>query len=158
MKKLLSLTLMAFGLLLMASHRAEAVWYRGAPKEVFVSSYTTGGILVTPVMSTNAVATAAFNPGAIYQVVLSTGASGEYELLVDTNTCSGITAILAVGNLPAQTYGMLGPRLFYSSTTAGTTYTFDPPIRFDQGLCIIDSAATGQASITYELGRGVSGQ
>lgn len=149
--------LLALGLLALASP-AQAVWYGGSPKEVFVSSYTTGAILVTPVVSSNAVAGAQYMSGVVYQVVLSSGAASEYELLVDTTNCVGVTATLAVGNLPAQGYQMIGPRLLYGSTTANTTITFDPPIRFDQGLCIIDSAVTGQASITYELGRGVSGK
>lgn len=153
MKKLLSFTLLACGLLLM-SHKAEAVGSR-SPKEVFVSSYTTGPIQVTPSVSTNSASQ--YMPGAIYQVTLSTGASGEYEVLFDSATCQGLT-LISIGNLPASTYQNLGPKLLYSSTTAGTVYTFDPPIRFDQGLCIFDSAATGQAAITYELGRGLSGQ
>jgi hypothetical protein len=157
MKKLLSLTLMALGLLL-TSHPAHAAWYKGAPKEVFVSSYTTGAVLVTPLVSTNVIPNGAYMPGAIYQVQLSSGASSEYLVMYDTTNCTGLTATSAIGNLPAQTYQNLGPRIFYSSTSANTTFTFDPPIRFDQGLCIFDSAVTGQASITYELGRGISGQ
>jgi len=155
MKKLLSLTLMAFGLLIMTSHRAEAASGVRAPKEVFVSSYTTGAILVTPAISTNAVAAAAYMPGAVYQVILSSGAASEYEVLFDSGNCAGITATWAVGG-PTAT--LLAPRLLYGSTTANTVITFDPPIRFDNGLCVIDSAATGSAAITYELGRGLSGQ
>ena len=157
MKKLLSFTLMAVGLLMMP-HQAHAVWYRGAPKEVFVSSPTTGGIQLTPNISTNATSNAAYNPGAIYQVILSSGAASEYIVMYDSTNCTGLATTTAIGNLPAQTYGNLGPHLIYSSTTANTVVTFDPPIRFDQGLCFFDSATSGSASITYELGRGVSGQ
>lgn len=156
MKKLLSCTLMAF-VFLMMSNQAHAAWYKGTPKEVFVSSYTTGAIQVNPSISTNTAATAQYAPGAIYQVILSSGASSEFELLVDSANCTGITAGMLTSSLTAPAT-FLGPRLLYGSTTANTTVTFDPPLRFDTGLCIIDSAVTGQASITYELGRGISGQ
>lgn len=157
MKKLLSFTLMACGLFLM-THQVNAANFARTPKEVFVSSYTTGAILVTPAVSTNAASGSGYMPGAVYQVNLATGASSEFELLIDTTNCTGVTAAMATGNLPAQGYQQIGPRFMYGSTTAGTVYTIDPPIRFDQGLCIIDSASTGSASITYELGRGLSGQ
>lgn len=157
MKKLLSFTLMAFGLLLMPS-KAHAGWYKGAPKEVFVTPYSTLGSTVTPTVSTNTPIAAQYMPGVVYQVVLSSGAASEYIVLYDSTNCTGLTTTTAVGNLPAQTYQNLGPRIFYVSTTSNTVVTFDPPIRFDQGLCVIDSAITGQASITYELGRGISGQ
>src|ERR1017187_7155289 len=117
MKKLLSFTLMAVGLLMMTSHRAEAAWYKGSPKEVFVSSYTTGAILVTPVVSSLTVSTAQYMPGAVYQVILSSGAASEYEVLYDTTNCAGLTATTVVGNLPAQGYQNIGPRLLYGSTT-----------------------------------------
>ena len=157
MKKLLSFTLMAIGLM-MVSPQVHAGWYKGSPKEVFISSYTTGSILVTPAVSTNAASGAGYQPGAVYQVNLSSGAASEFELLIDTTNCTGVTAAMVTGNLPASAYQQIGPRFLYGSTTAGTVYTLDPPIRFDQGLCIIDSAVTGSAAITYELGRGLSGQ
>lgn len=157
MKKLLSCTLMVFGLLAL-SHPAHAGWYKGTPKEVYVSSQSSTAFLITPPVSSNTISSAQYQPGALYQVILGTGAASEYLLLVDTTNCTGVTANLAVGNLPTQGYQMMGPRMIYGSTTANTTITFDPPIRFDQGLCGIDSAATGGASITYELGRGISGQ
>ena len=86
MKKLLSLTLMAVGLLMLTSHRAEAVWYKGTPKEVYVSSQTTTAFLITPAVSTNTTANAQYMPGVLYQVILSSGAASEYIQLVDTNT------------------------------------------------------------------------
>lgn len=157
MKKLLSFTLVALGLLL-TTHPAHAGWYKGNPKEVFVSSNTTGPFLVTPAVSTNSVGAAAYNSGAVYQVILSTGASGEFEVMFDTNTCMGITSSMFGSTSTVNANSQLGPRLVYSSTTQNTVITFDPPVRFDNGLCIIDSASTGQASVTYELGRGISGQ
>jgi hypothetical protein len=143
---------------LMVSSNAHAVWYRGAPKEVFVSSYTTGAVQVTPSVSSSTALAAQYMPGAIYQVILSTGASSEYVVIYDTTNCIGLTATSPTGNTPAQTYQNLGPRFVYGSTSADTVLTFDPPLRFDMGLCVLDSATTGQYSITYELGRGISGQ
>jgi hypothetical protein len=151
---------LGLGLLSLASP-AHAGWYKGAPKEIFVSSYTTGAVQISPSVSTNTVIlnpNAAFQPGAVYQIQLSSGAASEFMILVDSQGCAGITASMAPGTVPAQTYTTLTPHMLFSSTTANTVYTFDPPIRFDQGLCAIDSAATGQYGVVYELGRGVSGQ
>ena len=156
MKKLLSLTLMVFGLLVM-THRAEAGVAARGPKEVFVSSYTTGAILVTPAISTNATSAAAYMPGAVYQVVLSSGAASEFVVLVDSGNCTGITAPMLSSSLSTGSR-FLSARLLFGSTTANTVTTFDPPVVFQNGLCMIDSAATGQAAITYELGRGLNGQ
>jgi hypothetical protein len=151
------------GLLLMlgvlcVSSPAHAVWYKGSPKEVFVSSFTTGPVQVSPAISTNAASASQYMPGAVYQVILSTGASGEFVILVDTTNCTGVTAAMAPGQVPTTGYSSLSPKLFYGSTSADTSITFDPPVRFDQGLCVIDSAGTGSFSVTYELGRGISGK
>jgi len=152
MKKLLSLTLMAFGVLCL-THRAEASVVARAPKEVFVSSFTTGMVTITPAISTNAPSTAAFMPGAIYQVVLGTGASSEFYQLYDS-TFVPTTCGASLGS----TNPLLGPKLLFGSTTANTTITFDPPLLFHNGLQGCDSAVTGQAAIVFELGRGLSGQ
>lgn len=152
LKKLFSGILLVMGF----SMVAHAGSLPRSPKEVFVSSYTTGAIPVTPAISTNAVAGAAFMPGAVYEVVLSSGASGEYELLIDTANCIGVTAVMNASSLTAPA-NFLAARLLYGSTTANTDIKFDPPLIFENGLCVIDSAVTGQAQITYELGRGLSG-
>jgi hypothetical protein len=155
MKKLIGLSFLAVGLLVIGSQSSYAAIPR-TPKEVYVSAYTTGALLVSPAVSTNAVAAAAFSPGAVYEVNLSSGASGEYELMVDTANCTGITATMAASALTSPS-NFLGVRLFYASTTANTDIKFDPPLVFEHGLCIVDSAVTGSAAITYELGRGLSG-
>jgi hypothetical protein len=157
MKKMLSCFLFSLGLLALTSP-AHAVWYKGTPKDIFVSTPTTGVVQITPVVSTSTVANnpnAAFMPGVLYQVILSSGASAEYYQLVDSTY--DFTCPVNYGAIPAN-QTLLGPRLFYSSTTANTVITFDPPIRFDSGLFGCDSAVTGSAAITYELGRGISGQ
>lgn len=155
MKKLLSISLLAFGILFM-NQKVHAGSLPRSPKEVFVSSYTTGAVSITPAISTNAVSSAAYMPGAVYQVLLASGAASEFVLLVDTTNCAGITATMGSASLtpPAN---FLGPKLLFSSTTANTDYKFDPPMIFENGLCVIDSAVTGQYSVTYELGRGLSG-
>lgn len=144
--------LIGFGLMALASLESGASVVARSPKDVFVSSYTAGAILITPVSTTTVNGIVQTAPGAVYQVILSSGASSEFELLTDTTNCVGVTA--GANNQSIQ----IGPKLFYSSTSANSVYTFDPPILFFNGLCIIDSAATGQAAITYELGRGLTGQ
>jgi hypothetical protein len=149
---------LALGLLALSSP-AQAVWYKGTPKDVFVSSYTTGPLQITPAVSTAALANnpnAAYMPGALYQVTLSSGAASEFIELFDS-TFTITNCALAAGTQIAN-QNLVTPRLLYGSTTANTVFTFDPPIRFDWGLWMCDSAQTGQAGITYELGRGISGQ
>lgn len=88
--------------------------------------------------------------GALYQVVLSTGASLEYMVAIDTVGASGWSA--------TTTNLLITPRLFYSSTSANSVYTFDPPLIYTNGLVIAGSAGTGQAMVTYESGRSIGGQ
>jgi len=150
--RLFSGLLLAFGLMTCLSLNSKASVVARMPKEVFVSTYTTGLVQITPAVSTP-IANNAFQPGAVYQVVLSSGASGEYYQLYDSTGSVGITC--ASGGGPNQLF--LGTHLFFSSTSANTVFTFDPPIIFHNGLTGCDSASTGQAAITYELGRGLSG-
>ncbi len=157
MKKLLSLTLMVFGLSVMASKVQAAVGVR-APKESFVAtSYTTAISSVTPFTVLESTTTSPFvikKPGAVYQVTLGTGTAGAFALLFDTSTAVGLNTANAA-TITAQ----LGPRLFFGSTSANTTITFDPPLIFYNGLMVANSAATESGiSITYEVGRGLSGQ
>lgn len=151
--KLFGGILLAFGLMMIASVNSKASVVARMPKEVFVSSYTTGLVQITPAVSTP-IANNAFQPGAVYQVVLSSGANGEYFQMYDSTGSVGITC--ASGGGPAQT--ALTTHLFFSSTSANTNFVFDPPLMFHNGLTVCDSAATGQAAVTYELGRGLSGQ
>lgn len=93
-------------------------------------------------------------PGAVYQVTLSSGASSEFLVMFDSTTSVGLSATVTTNPAAPQ----LGPRLLFGSTTASTVYTFDPPLIFYNGLMVIDSAITGQGTITYEEGRGVGAQ
>jgi len=147
--------ILAFGLVAVVSlaQPVQASIVARSPKEVFLSSYTTGVVLVSPAISTNAVANAAFMPGAVYQLILSSGAAGEYFQLYDSTSTAGITC----GALSNGAQQLNIGRFLFSSTTANVNFTFDPPIVFHNGLAVCDSAATGQAILTYELGRGLSG-
>lgn len=153
MKKLLSLSLMALGVLCL-TRQAEASVVARMPKEVFVSTYTTGLVQVTPSVSSLAVTAAQYQPGAVYQVIQASGAASEYFAMYDSSS----TASIVCGQAPPSPLQQLGPRLLFGSTTAETITTFDPPLIFHNGLVVCDSAVTGSASVTYELGRGLSGQ
>lgn len=145
-------------LLLMASLIAlvdhiQAASVAVAPKPSFLLSYTTTVSTVTPVISTNASASP-YAPGAVYQVILGTGAQVEFFEMYDATGTAGQTC---GGNL-VNGVTALGPRIFFGTSTAnGGMFRFDPPLEFQKGLIACDSAATGQTSITYELGRGLSG-
>lgn len=149
--------LLAFGLVAMGSLATRASVVARSPKEVYVLSYTTTVSTVTPAISSNAATNAAFQPGAVYQLLFSTGAAGEYFEMYDSTGTVGISCG-APANGSAQL--LLGPRfmlpqLITSTTTSGVV--FDPPLVFHNGLVACDSAVTGQTSISYELGRGLSG-
>lgn len=144
-----SVLLLAFGLLAVTSVRSGASVVARSPKKMVVGSYSILGTTVTPTISTNAVTAAAEEPGAVYQIQLSSGAAAEYVVMFDSGNCTGLTA--------ASTTNQVAPRVFFVGTTSGTIWTYDPPVTFSNGLCVYDSAATGQWGISYELGRGLSG-
>ena len=107
------------------------------PRKAALLSYTATGSLVHA------------GPGAVYQVTLSTGASTEFVILVDSGSATGVVA--------AQTTKLIAPRIVYSSATQNTVVNFDPPLLYVNGLVVIGSAATGQAAVTYESGRAIGG-
>lgn len=106
----------------------------------------------TPLTATTAVIISS-GPTAVYQVVQSTGASGEFITLCDTASVTGVTS--QVNNTANSVCKV---HLMYGSTTANTVTTFDPPLMFFNGLAMIGSATTGQAMVTYEVGRALTGQ
>lgn len=149
LSKLLGSLLLGVGILVMGS-RAEATVGVRAPKAGAELSYTTVISSVTPftvLESTSGIT----KPGAVYQLILSTGVSGDYLVLFDTNSATG--NVLGTGQLADQ----LGPRYFYSSTSANTVITFDPPLIFFNGLYAVNSAGTESAEIVYEVGRSLTG-
>lgn len=152
--KLVAGLLVAFvGLVMVSSSHASVV--ARAPKDVALLNYTTVISSVTPFTVFQATSTVQDLPGAVYQITLSTGASGDYLVLFDTVPFNA-NLFTANANTQIATYQLL-PRIFYSSTTQNTVITFDPPVIFYHGLMAIQSAATGSAAITYEMGRGLSG-
>lgn len=127
--------ILGFGLVALFGAAAYAL----GPVKPYVHSYSTTAGLV------------AAGGGAVYQVVLSTGASGEYVVLVDSGSATGVD----VANATTQSK-LLSSRLFYASTSASTVITFDPPIKFVNGLVIDGSAVTGQAAILYQKGDNIN--
>lgn len=115
--------------------------------------------VVSPKASANitystTVSTITAGPSALYEVTLSTGAAGEFVAFFDTVTTGGtnVTALAASSIFNPKI------RILYGSTTTNTQYRFDPPLLFYYGIQAVDSASSGQALITYEEGRGLSGQ
>lgn len=155
MKKLLSLTLLAFGL---AMSRAEASVAARGPKDNVNIGYSTAISSITPFTVLESTTTSPFviqKPGAVYQVILGTGVAQDFCVMYDTSTAVGLTPPSLNGaNYTAQ----LGPRMMYSSTTNNSVITFDPPLVFYNGLMVGCSALQSGGSITYEMGRGLSGQ
>lgn len=140
MKKLIGCL---FGLFLVSclvrpSHAAVVV----APKPSISITYST------------TVSTITAGPGAVYEITMSTGAAGEFVALFDTATASGGSPVAVT----SQTTSNLKVRLLFGSTTTSTQWRFDPPLIFYYGIQAVDSAASGQSEITYEEGRGLSGQ
>lgn len=129
--------LLALGLLVGAS-RSEAASPTRGPKTFFTLNYTT----------TASSPTAKPGPVAVYSVIISSGAGGDYVALFDTNTVTGVTATLLT---------TLTTRCLASSTIAMTTCNYDPPLQFKLGLGAVLSTALNQALIVYESGRVTQG-
>lgn len=90
------------------------------------------------------------NPGVLYSVVIGTGAVTDFVVLFDTNSAVGLTSALQGTN----GYVM---RLYASSATQNTQYTFDPPIQFNNGIIAGNSTVLMSSVITYEKGRQPNG-
>lgn len=97
--------------------------------------------------TTSAVNVSTGNPLILYQVVLATGASGEFCVLFDSGSAVGLTA---AGGGATQRY-----RLYYSSNVLleNRSFVFDPPVQFNEGIVAFNSAATGFATLIYNYGR-----
>lgn len=108
------------------------------PRKTAVVSYTTTASLVHA------------GAGAVYQVVLSSGAASEFAVLVDSGSATGVTS--------QNTSKLLTSRLFYTSASSNTVITFDPPLLYTNGLVVAPSAVTGQATVSFESGRAIGGQ
>lgn len=155
MNKLFCGLLLAFGVLLATREVKASVGVR-APKQMYELNYTTAISSVTAftvLESTSGIQKA----GAVYQLILSTGASGDYVILFDTSTATGLVLGPPSGGA-TQAPSQIGPRYYFSSTSANTTIVFDPPLQFYNGLMMYESSATNAAGVSYELGRGLNGQ
>jgi hypothetical protein len=153
--KLIGSLLLGIGLVAFVGHDGIASVGVRSPKEGAEVAFTTAVSSITSftvLESTSGI----MKGGAIYQLILSTGVAGDFLLLFDTNSALG-NASAGVGN-NVQNADQLGPRYMYSSTTANTVITFDPPLLFENGLFAINSGATESAEIIYEVGRSLSGQ
>jgi hypothetical protein len=155
MKKLISCALLALGVFCLTTRSEAASAARGA-KEIKAVGYQTNVSSITTLsvlQSTSGV----LMPGVVYQVTTSTGASGDFCLMYDSNTGVGFAA-LGVATGSSNVASQLGPRLILGSTSASTVYTFDPPIIFYNGLMTQCSSAADGLAVTYEIGRNLGGQ
>lgn len=135
------------------------------PKKVYTLAYTTTVTTITPTISSfGVVAAAQYAPGAVYQIIQGTTNAGglgvEYFMLYDSsftqNVAGNTITCGAYTGLPTGVTA-LTPRMVY--TTSFTVVTrFDPPLLFTNGLVGCNSAVADAVSISYELGRGLSGQ
>lgn len=132
MKKLMGLFLLSLGFLLLSSSSEAAGATRGA-KGGYALNYTT------------TVSTISTSAAVLYQVVMSSGAASEYVALFDASTAG----TKAAGTVDSSLKG----RLFYSSATANTVISFDPPMQFTKGLIVGPSANTGASLFIWEPGR-----
>jgi hypothetical protein len=123
-----------------------------APKSSFTTPFSLSPSSVTTFTVLESTPAVIKKPGAVYQVIMGTGASQEFLVMFDSNSALGITSTLTTPNAT-----QVGPRLFYNAISSNTVITFDPPLIFYNGLMVIDSAITGQATIVYEMGRDLSG-
>lgn len=123
--------LFVLGLLVMAGV-SEAASGRGGAK-----AYKNVGYSV-------AVSTVANGPAVLYEVILASGASGEWISLFDAANMAGKDAYTTTG---------LVARFLYPSTTANTVIVLDPPLQFNSKMYAVGSAVTGSATFVYEGGR-----
>jgi hypothetical protein len=131
--------------------RLDAAVVARSPKAVYTAGLTTAVSSVTTISAIEA-SSGVFKPGAVYSMQMSTGVAGDYVILFDSNTGTGLTATGAI--LSAE----VGPRYFFASSATTTSINFDPPLIFFKGIMAVMSAGTETIGISYEEGRAISGQ
>lgn len=131
MKKLLFVLLMG----LLCVGRSEAANPTRGAKGVGAINYTTTASSMSIV-----------GPVVVYSVYMSTGATGDFVALYDTNTLTGITA----GGTTGAGYKT---RCMAGSTIATTSCNYDPPLQFNAGFGGVLSTANDAAIVIYEKGR-----
>jgi hypothetical protein len=81
--------------------------------------------------------------GAVYSVLSSTAAVGDYVVLRDSGTANTSSAL---------------SYQFSPSATLTSQLTFDPPLQFYKGISINQPATNNWSTVTYECGRITYGQ
>ena len=139
----------AFICMALGAYRSEAGTSVRSPQKVFTSGYTT---VVSSVTGFSVVdSTTLVKPGAVYQLIMSTGTAGDYIVFFDTTNTTGLSNT-------SVTAAQMGPRIYFGSTTQSTVITFDPPMLFSNGLFVQMSTNTNQIGVLFEVGRGLSGE
>lgn len=100
-----------------------------------------GGTGAVGVSSTTAV---------LYGVILGTGAVTDYVTLFDSASASGIAAV-------NQTTAGFKMRLYASSATQNTVFSFDPPLQFRNGIMAANATSVMSSMMTWEGGRVAQG-
>lgn len=133
MNKLIGLSVLVLGLVMLGGVNAEAGSSRAGSKGYVVNNYSTS------------ISTVSVKPAALYQVIIGTGTAGtDYTALFDL--ASGTTIVGASANTSKM-------RLHVSSATQNTVITFDPPIQFNNGIYAVNSAVGISSTYVYEQGR-----
>lgn len=139
MKKYWEVGLFAFVLCGMVAVANAGSGVRGAKAVKVISQSTTAA----PIIS---------GPATVYSIVLGTGAVTDFVVLLDSaNATAGSSTSQSTSN------GFRG-RFHASSATQNTTFLFDPPMFFANGLTAINATAVMTTGITYQPGKALSGE
>jgi len=138
MNKLIGAFLLVAGMLFLSSSSEAAGAARGA------KAYTAVNYTAT-------VSTITIGPAALYAVLLSSGASPtEYLTVFDASSTVTPNTLTATNH----TFKL---KVWYTSSSANTSYYLDPPLQFTNGIIVAPQAATGAATLIWERGRVTQG-
>jgi hypothetical protein len=140
MKKLMGLSFLALGLLVMANRADAASPARGAKGS-------------TSILYTTTVSTISLNPAVLYSVICSSPTTaGDYVVLFDSSTSIGISSGMATSPLKTKI-------ILSSSTSASNAgkIDYDPPLQFSKGIIAVLSAATNSCMFVWESGHVTQG-
>ena len=121
----------------------------GLTQSVEAAGATRGAKASTNVYGTQGIIGVSSGTAVLYSVVLGTGAAGDYAVLFDSASATGITATSF-----SSPFKM---RIYFGSTTANTIVNFDPPLQFTNGIIVSLSTTTAPAAFVWERGRVVTG-
>lgn len=138
MKKLMGLSLLFIGCLMLSAKAEASSMARGAKSSKAIN-YTTTASSVT-----------VSGPAVVYAVILASGTAGtDYTALFDSASIGALAATSITSALKV--------RVYVSSATQNTIVNFDPPLQFANGLIAANSSATSAALIVYEQGHLLNG-